>query len=801
MKKYLVYLVFIVYCLNALGNEFVECNFFKLHPLLSGDVTISQSTKTKGEIKFIVEAPESGFYFFNAWMMPSIQKDGAISKYSLIVNGKLEDMIVPKYPRWSVVSCLNKKINLIHGDNEIVIKSGDTEIPEVEFIKLSKSFIKAEIDTKNYDNNYNRILTSLNYYIPKENIDTLNNLSNSQLESKSYRISNSYNNPLGNYDYYIGMPIRYTFYKYVYFDANESSAISVTTNNNFNFAIELFSYTNPETYSWSAASINGVANLNQTIPVSGYYYVRVRSLQNATTGLGNVTIKNNTYQGVQIWGAAKAVIQPAGTIYNSFTCHDNIDNDPIMWIEEGTGHPGIISDFNNDNQFSSDYQWNNNPRIKVQFPRQMCAVHVTSARSYLPDSYCHLYARCQNSTIDSYFENLNSNDAIQSAPSSSVYNCISWSVGITDSWSWPPDDFASVSSDPLTCFDYFYNQNYGNYRYTRQNVNPDSCQVDLWALLDQSGDISNYTHASVGFDGVNVHGYDWESKPGSLMRTFHPRNSLRGNEYGSIVYHYRRYSPTLDFTESSSLLESIAEGTASIETVEYNNNELNYINWNISSIPQSVIDKFQSYYQKWQKESLQSPHSDYESYTHLPYYSDLINLYLENPKIKYLIFHELSNNFPQIVNLVHEILLKNNDTNMSILKNIVLASINNNKKNNVICSYQTNLMKLVKIILGNEISLRSNYYPTTINDVFYSNSSDVKYSVSGKNVFININLINNKQITIGIYSLDGRLISTVLPTKIETKGLHTYDIQLPKGISLIKVQLGKILNVKKISID
>ena len=106
--------------------------------------------------------------------------------------------------------------------------------------------------------------------------------------------------------------------------------------------------------------------------------------------------------------------------------------------------------------------------------------------------------------------------------------------------------------DPLTAFDNFFGNRdrYGNplcrgeetatgilnqaMNFTRSGASASNGCVALW----QYG--GAFTHGSVTKPGNDQpHGYDWESKPGGLMRSFHPRNALSGSSYGSISHYYR----------------------------------------------------------------------------------------------------------------------------------------------------------------------------------------------------------------------------------------------------------------------
>ncbi|MFM6924128.1 MAG: hypothetical protein ACKOU7_01375, partial [Ferruginibacter sp.] len=134
-------------------------------------------------------------------------------------------------------------------------------------------------------------------------------------------------------------------------------------------------------------------------------------------------------------------------------------------------------------------------------------------------------------------------DAILTAPmSNGYYNCASWSGGVTSAWIWPPDAMSTYScnnANVIQCFDNYYNNvpvRYpGAWNYTRSGATASNAVVDVWKTAIK------YTHASVRKPGNNhPHGYDWESKPGGLDRTLHPRNALtNANWYGSVSDYYR----------------------------------------------------------------------------------------------------------------------------------------------------------------------------------------------------------------------------------------------------------------------
>ncbi len=97
---------------------------------------------------------------------------------------------------------------------------------------------------------------------------------------------------------------------------------------------------------------------------------------------------------------------------------------------------------------------------------------------------------------------------------SGVYNCISWTVGVTNFWHWPGSTLAN--------FDTFYAQ-FGLQRKTKGHV-------AAWGFANNS-----MTHGCISGP---THGPCWESKCGSLARIQHCLNELNGPAYGHVIAYY-----------------------------------------------------------------------------------------------------------------------------------------------------------------------------------------------------------------------------------------------------------------------
>jgi hypothetical protein len=131
------------------------------------------------------------------------------------------------------------------------------------------------------------------------------------------------------------------------------------------------------------------------------------------------------------------------------------------------------------------------------------------------------------------FPGLDVNRAVVTDGMSPVYNCISWTVGVTNRWLWPGGSLAN--------FDTFYH----GFGFIRAGDGP----IAAWGHST-----SNMTHGCVTGPG---HGPRWESKCGGDLRIQHGLGELVGSRYGRVVAFYRRGRTLL--AANDSLMEEIVK--------------------------------------------------------------------------------------------------------------------------------------------------------------------------------------------------------------------------------------------------
>lgn len=119
------------------------------------------------------------------------------------------------------------------------------------------------------------------------------------------------------------------------------------------------------------------------------------------------------------------------------------------------------------------------------------------------------------------------------APASSEYNCISWSLGVTDRWIWPVQARSSIF---FSDFDDLYTRHgYRRLSTLAFDQLADHDKVVLYAKVNASGVLEPTHAARQEADG------SWTSKVGKmpLIRHLHPRD-LEGGTYGEPYAVYVR---------------------------------------------------------------------------------------------------------------------------------------------------------------------------------------------------------------------------------------------------------------------
>lgn len=175
-------------------------------------------------------------------------------------------------------------------------------------------------------------------------------------------------------------------------------------------------------------------------------------------------------------------------------------------------------------------------------------------------------------TFKNLFPMLDVNAAVVTGEAIKIYNCISWTVGVTDRWLWPGE---SISN-----FDTFYRQ----CGFIKSRNGP----VAAWGV-----DTSNMTHGCISGLG---HGPRWESKCGADLRIQHGLTELESVTYGRVLAFYDKAAISTPFADLAAE-SAFSEDSKTMELSSYEKSVLKkYIS---SNVPKDVQTTFEKYFAAW----------------------------------------------------------------------------------------------------------------------------------------------------------------------------------------------------------
>jgi len=170
-----------------------------------------------------------------------------------------------------------------------------------------------------------------------------------------------------------------------------------------------------------------------------------------------------------------------------------------------------------------------------------------------------------------YFPSLDVNRAVVTGEMSTVYNCISWTVGVTNRWLWPGNSLAN--------FDTFYR----GFGFVRAG----NGTIAAWGIS-----ASSMTHGSITGPG---HGPRWESKCGGDLRIQHGLGELVSSSYGHVVAFYRR-SRTLPAAYETAL-EDVMKQRAAKSTIS--TAQRRTLSEERARLPEGVRTSFEDAFAAW----------------------------------------------------------------------------------------------------------------------------------------------------------------------------------------------------------
>ncbi|MBN1598678.1 MAG: hypothetical protein JW894_10315 [Bacteroidales bacterium] len=532
-RSYLFIIVFtVIAVITGYSQSEINLNYFESHKELGGEIKLVNSViKEEGGITyqiFNILSYDNGNYYVNAWVM-GIELDsegsGKFLEYDYYVNEvKQEEKLVPGKSNWhnATIRDVNEKekksFKLKKGMNRIAFSCPSPEVPEIEFIRLSKKPSDSEIAEDNYlrfiENNRQHGTEEKGEVVDEEDIHATN------INIKD----GGDTEPPMDYLYVSNVNFKYTYFRYFNLDAGDYISINSVADNLH--TLEIFSFINPEQHSYRVASNpDYTANLYLTVTESGYYIFKIRSNgthYDATVdykyriNFGRAYLVNNC----QASYTAITYEHESDQTYNYFTT--NLTGDSHIWIEDNAGK---IRAHNDNYSGPGVFSWGLNSRVKKQFLEPIRRIQISSHLSYWPNGKCDLYIKCPNYTVPaSTFPNFKADDAIRSAGQDETYNCFSWAGGV---WWNRFDPYVQAypwwDIDPLVALDNYYGNIVGDSIVLRYDTamtyvrmeNPSISLIDVWH------DGSIYDHSTVtGSVNGHPHGYDWESKWSTGERFF-----------------------------------------------------------------------------------------------------------------------------------------------------------------------------------------------------------------------------------------------------------------------------------------
>jgi len=595
---------------EGMGKPIItETAFFEKNKGLGGEATISKSEdKVEDSLAFkvfYINVPADGEYYLSAWVnSPALdEQKNRFSELGIIVNNEKQKLpfgvTEAGWHSGAYMDANGNKISLKlkKGTNSISFSIALPLTPSIDFVRLTRDEASSNIPDEAYREFLNKITKYQNYKSATTILtDTLNSNTNVN-KSASYTVMSSLaaDSNLNDYASTLDRSFNYSYYNTVYLTSGKNMSFTSWAGSQLH-VLEVFSVNNPESQSWTAAStlVSGSQRgyVAFTVPTTGYYYVKLRSYYGIETGTASLTVYAGSgstpsyYYSCPVTGwLSFGHSHYNGQEMNYFTAY-TASGDPRLWVVDYNGFPGKVCGYNDDYGYNGgDFYWGLNSRVKKNFSRNMQGVIVSAYSSYNPTGVTDLYSGAKNSNIMYAFPNLKADDAIMSSPetlnpsSPPFYNCYAWAGGFTSFWmQGSTPSYYYGSPFVWSTWDDYYGNNPERYvgamTYTPVGADASNGVVAMWARAD-----GTITHGSVKKPGnYNAHGYDWESKPGQLARTFHPRDALNDpSGYGSIVKYYRIDGSSFAAKQELTFEESVAKGLTAVEQVEFTNNEKSLI--------------------------------------------------------------------------------------------------------------------------------------------------------------------------------------------------------------------------------
>lgn len=568
---------------DYLGKSFYLSGIDGVQSFVSTRAAVSTKKLTRS---FEINADCEQDKYLGVHVMPACVNDEYnLQKIEVWVNGIYVDDLNLISNEWQFATLKNDcNIHLVPGTNTITFASEIPYYPEIDAIQVeneTNALIKEDPMYKDFLKIISTPKLSEHNKLEQDKVDELLcEIADEKIITRS-AYESGYNwqvtprtldNPDGNYQHKICVPITYTYHRKLSLTNGTYTFMTGPVDGDDFYSVDpvmyLYKIDDPHNYSYSNDDASGRGHHSQitaSLPAGDYYLViRAYSSSYASSTTGRQGLVNVYQNGslinsqTPVAGYTVDVDSPNTGLLNYFTAYSS--GIPAFYLEEKGSNK---LKFFGETYFYAppmDQMWFDDARLRLNKPSssdryKMIITCIGAFGAYYGN--CDVYGSCQQ-VSSSTFPNLKPNDAIYSSSSNTpIYNCASWAGGLTYGWTWGNITESYYSSSVVgpnygypyiwdSWDDYFGNnpQRYaGAISYTRDGANSANGVIAVWS---KTSDISDVTHFSCRATANNhPHGYAWESKPGQNRRIFHPRDALVNNDpnniyrYGSIISYYR----------------------------------------------------------------------------------------------------------------------------------------------------------------------------------------------------------------------------------------------------------------------
>lgn len=779
--------------------------------------------------QFIVNVNQDGDYYFLANVMPanvSTDENGNfnLQEISVVVNGTYVGMLNVTAPKWQVVSLKNlEKVRLNKGQNIILFQSGGIHYPEVDCVQLAIDKDKLIYKNTVFDN----YVESLRNH-SEDAISTYSAFDN----SSNFNVQPVWQyTPGANYSHMSKVPVVYTYYKKFHISVNEfhkfyTDPVTGDDYSSVNTVMHLFKVDDPHNYCWYNDDYDQLhGRIEATLPPGDYYLV-VRSFNNfgASSSLGREGLVNVYDNG----GIMNQEIPISGYILN---CGSNYTGALNYFTGHSTGIPKIWFMEGNMIKYTSeeftyyppaDFYWFDDARLKINHPRPNSNIRMLISCVGAWSVYfgnCDAYGAVPDveaSTL-SNLPNLKSGDAIRSADNNVYYNSAAWAGGINTDIIWN-----SKWGSPFvwTTWDNYFGNNPARYSGAKTYSRNGGGNAVI-AAFSKNGNVSDMSHFAVTKNAnMQMHGYEWESKIGTLCRLFHPLNSVSSSTNGSFLqYYYDQQSPYAlsrqNGEDEFSLSESIEKGLTTMVEVELEDWQKEL--FNSYKTKARSTNPLETYYNRWNAKVRSSEFATESN----PYN------FLDNPEAVELISCARENLEESILFLSDKIFASSDSNDVAkSLAPILFCEIAKNKYGNLIeelkedwkvNSYTRSgsyiypspemlTKEYIKSILNKDFAagrITKSASRLNVNNEFEDNDNIISVAPNpvSSSSFIKIEVSEKSSVQLKVINGSGTVSELLVSKKMLDKGIYTYPInvnRLTTGINICTLEVNDKIYTRKI---